>query len=123
MAKIKILIFLAFLVFSTSIYAQNTDLLFTKTDLSKGFNAYNYTLDLKNINFPKNNLRLSLYNETTKLNDIYFISNDSLIYSKSRMRFGNYFGENEIDSYNPHGVDDICSAIIYGLIGTILRQN
>jgi len=123
--KIKTLIFLSLLSFSTSIYAQSKDSLLTKTNLFKNFNfdinANNYTLDFKNINFSKNNLIFSSYNEATKLNDVYLLGNDSFIYSKSNLIFENNFRGNKIDSYNPYGTDNIGSALIFGLIGSILK--
>tara|TARA_R110002050_G_scaffold129304_2_gene250834 strand:+ start:2049 stop:2426 length:378 start_codon:yes stop_codon:yes gene_type:complete len=125
MKKIKTLIFLTLLVFSTSIYAQSKDSLLTETNLLKSFNfnfkTNNYAIDFKNIDFSKNNLLFSSYNETSKLNDIYLLNNDSLIYSKSSLIFENNFRGNKIDSFNPYGTSNISSALIFGLIGYIIK--
>ena len=116
MKTIKILLFLALLVLSTSIYAQSKDSLSTKTNLFKKFN-----LNFKTINFSKNSLIFSSYNETTKLNDIYLINKGSYIYSKSSRIIENNFRRNKVDSFNPHGASNFGSAIILGLLGSILK--
>lgn len=121
----KTLIFLTLLIFSTSTYAQSKDSLLTKTYLLKNYNfdfkTNDYTLDFKTIDFSKNNLIFSSYNETTKLNDIYLLGNESFIYSKSSLKFENNFRGNKIDSFNPYGSPNIGSALILGFIGSILK--
>ncbi|MFK7833734.1 MAG: hypothetical protein AB8B52_10690 [Winogradskyella sp.] len=125
MKKTKTIIFLTLLVFSTSIYAQSKDSLLTKTNFFKSFNldlnTNDYTLDFKNIDFSKNNLLFSSYNETTKLNDIYLLNNDSFIYSKSSLIFENNFRGNKIDSFNPYGTSNLGSALIFGLVSSFLK--
>ncbi len=116
MKKLKTLIFLTLLGFGTSIYAQSKDALLPKTNLFKSFN-----LDFKHINFSENSLLFSSYNETTKLNDIYLLNNDSFIYSKSSLILENNFRGHKIDSYNPHGTSCITSSLILGLVNSILK--
>ncbi|WP_179317913.1 hypothetical protein [Winogradskyella undariae] len=125
MKNIKTLIFLTLLILSTSIYAQSKDSLLTKTNLFKSFNFdlknNDYTINFKNIDFSKNNLLFSSYNESTKLNDIYLLNNDSYIYNKSSLIFENNFRGNKIDSFNLYGASNIGSALIFGLVGSILK--
>ena len=125
MENIKTVLFLILLVFSTLIYAQSKDSLLTKTNVFKSLNfdfkTNDYTIGFKNIDFSKNNQLFSSYNETTKLNDIYLLNNDSFIYSKSSLLFKNSFRGNKINSFNPYGTSNIGSALIFGLIDSILK--
>lgn len=121
----KTLLFLILLVSSISIYSQSIDLLLTKTNLFKkhqfSFKTSDYTIDFKKIDFSKSNMQFSSYNQTTKLNDIYVLNNNRFSYSKSSLLFENISRGNKIDSFNPYGTSNIGSALIFGVIGSILK--
>lgn len=124
MKKFRTLLFMTLLVFGTSIYAQSKDSLNTKHNMlgSLNFKIKNYALDFKDIDFTKKNLFFSSYNETTKLNDSYLISNKEFIYSKSNLLFENNFRGQKIDSYNPYGVSNLETGLILGVIGELLNE-
>lgn len=125
MKKIKILLFSILLFFCTAIYAQSKNSLLTKNKLFKSFKfdfkTNNYTLNFKKIDFSKKNLLFSSYNEITKLNDTYSLNNNSFTYNKSSFMLENNFRGHKIDSFNPYGTSNVGSALIFGLINSILK--
>lgn len=125
MKKRKTEIFITLFLFSISINAQSTDSFLPKNDLlinsNLNLDSNNYSFDFKNINFQKSKFKFSSYNKTTKLNDNYLIINDYYIYNKSTMIFENNFRGHKIGSFNPYGASNISTALIFGIVGSILK--
>ncbi len=120
MKNIKTVLFLIVFGCSISVYTQSIGSLVIQSDLFN-FDAKDYALGFKNIDFSKNKGLFSSYNKTTQLNDIYITNNDAYSYSTSNLSFDNTLRAYKVDSYNPYGVSNIGSALILGIIGSFLN--
>jgi hypothetical protein len=89
-------------------------LLKTKKDSIKPFR---YTLSVKD-----NKDIFSVYNQSTKLNDVFIIKKDTTTLVKSINNFNNNYRNPKIDSFNPYGASDAKSGLIIGAIGGIFRS-
>ena len=89
-------------------FAINTD------SLTKTKSTFNYK-------FNTNYIALfSMYNRNSKLNDVYYISNDS-IYNTKIVNFDfNQFVHK--DSFNPNGASNIGVGLIMGAINTVFNS-
>lgn len=122
MRKISIL----FLFFLTSVLYSQTDTLHKK-DLKKFFilSQKNDTIKKFSLKFDfKDNSKelLSVYNQNTKLNDVFMIKKDTSNQVKSTINFNNNFRNPKIDSFNPYGASDAKSGLIIGAIGGFFRS-
>lgn len=76
---------------------------------------------LKNESIVKN-YSFSVYNKTSKSNDVYLMSNDSSKYSKSKILIENNFRNNKIDSFNPTGAPNVQSGILMGMFNLLVKN-
>lgn len=114
------------LFFLTSVLYSQTDPLYKKD--SKNF----IIMSEKNETFKKISLKFdlkdsskdlfSIYNQNSKLNDIFIIKKDTTNFVKSTINFDNNFRNPKIDSFNPYGASDAKSGLIIGAIGGIFRS-
>ncbi len=72
--------------------------------------------------FKDSNELLSVYNQNTKLNDLYMIKKDTANLVKSTINFNNNFRNPKIDSFNPYGASDAKSGLIIGAVGEVFRS-
>ena len=118
-------LFNAFMLFCVAVLYSQTDtinkktfkfplLLNTKQDSIK---PPKYTIIVKG-----NNDIFSVYNQSSKLNDIFIINSDTTTLGKSINNFDNNNRNPKIDSFNPYGVSDAKSGLIIGAIAGIFRS-
>lgn len=114
---------------SANLYSQTND------SISK-LEKSNYNLTATNIyNIGKLNNSLiwttkitsktnsfSIYNETTKANDLYILNSDILKYTKSFTLNENNFRNNKIDSFNPTGASNIQSGLLMGVFNLFIKK-
>jgi hypothetical protein len=120
----KYLVFSFFYCFVA--YSQTNDSINAKK--IKNLYSFNNSLDsialIKpnfNYKFRSNDVtEFSIYDRNSKLNDIYYFSQDSLYYSKSVNVNINQFVKR--DSFNPNGVNDLRAGIIIGSINTVFKS-
>lgn len=109
-------LFFCFLSFS-----QTNDSVATK----KAINLYDFSIKLDSLskmkpnfsnNFKTNHITsFCVYNRNTKLNDIYYLSKDSIYLVKTVNLF------TQKDSFNPHGASNFGVGLIMGSINTIFK--
>ena len=59
----------------------------------------------------------SVYNNTTKLNDLYYVTKDSTKYIRTINMNDNQLSKR--DSFNPYGISDFRDGVIMGSINTV----
>uniref|UniRef100_UPI004049E41D hypothetical protein n=1 Tax=Flavobacterium sp. TaxID=239 RepID=UPI004049E41D len=69
---------------------------------------------------PKDFNTFSIYNPYSKLNDLYYYSNNSIYFSKTIQQ--NPYQFMRKDSFNPNGVSDFGGGLIIGTINTIFNS-
>jgi hypothetical protein len=69
---------------------------------------------------PQN--EFSIYNRTTRLNDLYGARKATFYYRQSLIIRKNNVNSPKIDSFNPNGASDFGSAVLAGLINTFMSQ-
>lgn len=122
MRKISIL----YLFFFTSVLYSQTDTLHKK-DLKNFFLMSQKNDTIKKISL-KYDLKdsskelFSVYNQNSKLNDLFIIKKDTANLVKSTINFKNNFRNPKIDSFNPYGASDAKSGLIIGAIGGVFRS-
>lgn len=84
----------------------------------KSFDSYSISFNFKNI--KANNY--SIYNNSTGLNDIYVISNNTLTYSQSSLNILNTTRGMKIDSFNPIGTKNISFALVGGIFNLFSKK-
>ena len=85
------------------------------------FNLKNYTLQFTSLSFnPETDF--TIYNKTTQLNDFYYVKRDTFYYQKSVFIPENQMFAPRIDSFNPNGASDFGSAVLSGLINTVIGK-
>lgn len=117
------------LLFPSYIFSQNNLQIFApKAYLNPTFVSNRPFFDLKNYTFQLSSAlsntqdEFSIYNKTTKLNDFYEVKKDSFYYRKSVFIPENNIYMPNIDSFNPNGASDFGSAVLAGLINTIVGK-
>ncbi|WP_271855526.1 hypothetical protein [Patiriisocius marinus] len=71
------------------------------------------TFTLKNIQ------TFSIYNDVTGLNDTFNSTESSYYYSKPTFIFTNQYRGIKVDSFNPHGSQDLGNAVVSGLFSLL----
>lgn len=106
-------------------FSQANDSVVTK----KVINLYDFSIKLDSLskmkptfssNFNKNDVTLfSVYDRNTKLNDIYYLSKDSIYFVKTEnFNSGQFIPK---DSFNPHGASNLGVGLIMGSLNTIFK--
>lgn len=95
----------------------------------KAINLYNFSIKLDSLSKMKTNFSnnfkvnqfssFSVYNRNTKLNDIYFLSKDTVYFVKTE-NF-NSGQSTPKDSFNPHGASNLGVGLIMGSISTVFK--
>jgi hypothetical protein len=117
--------FITLMLFSFAVLYSQTDTIQKKTFIyplllktnQNSIKPFRYTLklnDSKDI--------FTVYNQSTKLNDVFIIKNDTTILVKSINNFNNNYRNLKIDSFNPYGASDAKSGLIIGAIGGIFMS-
>jgi hypothetical protein len=117
--------FIVFMLFSFSVLYSQTDSIHKK--------SFKYLLVLKtkqdsikpfifSLNLNDNKDIFSVYNQSTKLNDVFIIKNDTTTLVKSIYNINNNYRNPKIDSFNPYGASDVKSGLIIGAIGGVFRS-
>lgn len=119
MKKLKTLSIICLFLISTSLFAQDKDVIDFKKDISSSikYTINDDILNFKGLDFTKNLLSFDVYNDITKLNDSFLLTHQSIFYTRSNPVFENDFRVRKIDSFNPYGADGLCSFLVYGVIG------
>lgn len=125
----KISIVLGTLLFSSFTFSQTKLQIFApKAYFSSSlmtncpvFDLNQYTFQL-NLALSNSQNEFSIYNKRTKWNDFYEVKKDTFYYRKSV-----YIPENTIfmpntDSFNPNGAPNFGTAVLAGLINSIVRK-
>jgi hypothetical protein len=118
-----LLIFPIFIFGQTNVQVFAPKVYFTSSVVSNRplFDLKNYTFQLTSMRFnPKN--EFSIYNKTTQLNDFYGVKKDTFYYRKSVFIPENNIYSPKIDSFNPNGASDFGSAVLAGVINTIVGK-
>lgn len=134
MIKTFFLLFQATFLLSFSLNAQTKDSIAT----DKGFKFYqieNYTLSFDALQTKNTfaDLKIDLnhikkpffqkYNSTSSLNDMYSDNNNgTFTYVKSSLYLENLYRGVKIDSYNPKGLSNNSTSIIFGVFGVVLDK-
>lgn len=69
-----------------------------------------------------NDYSFSVYNKTTKNNDLYLLNNNSAQYSRSDILIENNFRNNKIDSFNPAGAPNVQSGMLMGVFNLLVKN-
>lgn len=95
----------------------------------KAINLYDFSIKFDSLSKMKPNFSsnfktnpvasFSVYNRNTKLNDIYYLSKDSIHFVKTE-NF-NSGQSTPKDSFNPHGASNLGVGLIMGSINTIFK--
>lgn len=67
----------------------------------------------------KNVSTFSIYNEVTGLNDTYNSTESTYYYSTPTFNFSNQYRGIKVDSFNPHGSQDLGNAVVSGLFSLL----
>jgi len=126
MKSIKNSLSLIILVFmSLSMYSQSKDSLSIKKPKTSIYYTFstqyqpNYSLQFTKYKNQKNNYPFSIYNQATKLNDLYSTNKGVYYYKYSTKNIKNDFNTNKIDAFNPHGATDLGNAIVSGVLSSL----
>ena len=125
----KISIVLGLLLFPLFLFAQHSLNLYSAKPKLNSITIINPTsFQLKGQKFLLSPLKFvpeaefSIFNNTTKLNDFYFVQKDTFYYHKSVFIPENSIYQPKFDSFNPSGASDFGSAVLVGLINTVLGK-
>ncbi|AUC76393.1 hypothetical protein [Olleya sp. Bg11-27] len=125
MIKLKYVIAIVAIICCTTLYGQTTTPLHINQNVFKvlkfDFTATSYTLDYKSVGHIPNTYQFFAYNPMTALTDRYSVNNGNFIYNTSNLVLENNFRANKIDSFNPYGVSNIGSALIFGVFGKLFN--
>ena len=119
----KLLQLCVLVFFSTLVYSQTKDAVKVSPILNKALkpNTKDYSLYFNTLKLPKNTTVFSSYNHSTNLNDMYTVINGNYVHTKSVALAKNTFRHNKIDSFNPYGSTSIGSALVFGVLGAIIK--
>jgi hypothetical protein len=113
---------LIFILSSYSVLCQNQFKSLPKlpsTFVNFSNNTYLLSFNYKK---PSSLYQLSIYNSTTNLNDNYYLIGEK--YYMSNTKSFSFFGPDgqRIDSFNPNGTNDFKSALVIGVVNSLLKK-
>lgn len=127
--NMKISIVLGLLLFPLFSFPQNSLNLYSAKPKLNSITVINPTsFQLKGQKFLLSPLKFvpetefTVFNKTTQLNDFYYVQKDTFYYQKSVFIPENSIYQPKFDSFNPSGASDVGSAVLVGIINTVLGK-
>ena len=124
MSNIKTFFLLILLVFGYSGFAQANKMdttYFQRKNYLTAFTLKDNKPNLDGIKFNTSDQKISVYNQTTGLNDNYVIYNNKTNYVNSTIDFRNNMRGAKIDSFNPYGTKDIGLSIVTSVFSLLFN--